>query len=416
MKAEIITIGDEILIGQIIDSNSAFIAEQLSNIGIQTVQITSISDNKQHIINALEEAGQRAGLIILTGGLGPTNDDITKKTITEYFGTKLKFNDKVFNHVKQLLVGRGIEVSEINAQQAQIPENAEILFNNVGTAPGMLFKQNNKIYVSMPGVPFEMKFIVEKRLIPYLQKNISTDEIVKKTVMTQGIPESHLATKIKHWEDNLPEYIKLAYLPQPGIVRLRLSAKGKDKNKLTTEINNEIEKLKQIIPEAIFGYNDISIEQVINNLLKQTSKNLATAESCTGGTIAAMITSIAGSSQIFKGSIVAYSNEAKHKILGVKTSTLETYGAVSKQVVEEMADGVFNLFNTDYAITVSGIAGPTGGTPEKPIGTTWICVAHKNGEKITRKYLFGEHRGRNIRRSALTALNTLRNIILTHSF
>ncbi len=410
MKAEIITIGDEILIGQIIDSNSAFIAQKLNEIGIQVAQISSISDNANHIISALKEAESRADLIIITGGLGPTNDDITKKTLVEYFKTDYIFNEEVFTHVKQLLVGRGIEVSDINKMQAKLPANAEVLFNDVGTAPGMLFKQNGKIYVSMPGVPFEMKFLVKNRLIPYLKEHFNTDEIIHKTVMTQGIPESHLATKIKQWEENLPKEIKLAYLPQPGIVRLRLSAKGKNKEHLTKLIDNEINKLHKIIPEAIFGYDEISIEEVVNKLLLEKQVKLATAESCTGGTIASMITSIPGSSNIFEGSVVSYSNKVKHDILGVKTKTLEKYGAVSKQTVEEMVDGIFNLFDVNYAISVSGIAGPSGGTDEKPVGTVWICVASKN-KKITQKYLFGEHRGRNIRRSSLTALNTLRKMI-----
>jgi len=411
MKAEIITIGDEILIGQIVDSNSAFIAKELNNVGVSVVQITTTSDDVNSIVNSIKQAEKRAEIIILTGGLGPTKDDITKITLSKYFNTKLVHNQEVYNHVKSLLAGRGITMNDLNGKQAYIPENCEILFNKVGTAPGMLFKQNGKVYVSMPGVPFEMKYIITEKFIPFLKENFSTEEIVHKTIMTQGIPESHLAEKIESWENNLPQEIKLAYLPQPGIVRLRLSAIGKDRNKLNTLIENEILKLQKIIPEAIYGFDEEKIELALYKLLKKQKKTMATAESCTGGNISALITSIPGSSSIYKGSIIAYSNEIKHKILNVSKQTLDKYGAVSKQTVEEMCKGLLQSFNTDYVISVSGIAGPDGGTEEKPIGTTWICIASKD-KLIAEKHLFGEDRGRNIRRATLTALNMLRNNFL----
>jgi len=409
MKAEIITIGDEILIGQIVDSNSAYIGQELNKTGISVTQITTISDDKDKILKAISEAEKRADLIILTGGLGPTKDDITKKTIAEYFNDELIFNQDVYNHVKQLLAGRGITMNELNSKQAYVPKGCKVLFNDVGTAPGMLFEKNNKIYFCTPGVPFEMKFLISERLIPYLKEKFTFDSIIHKVVMTQGIPESHLAKLIENWENNLPKEIKLAYLPQPGLVRLRLSAQG-EKEYLSKLIEKEIEKLNKIIPEAIFGYDEEKIEYSVFNLLKEKGKTMSTAESCTGGNISALITSISGSSEVFKGTVVSYSNEIKENVLGVKHETLEKYGAVSQQVVEEMLKGVLNIMQTDYAIAVSGIAGPTGGTEEKPVGTTWIAVGSKD-KIISEKHLFGEERSRNIRRASVTALNILRNFI-----
>ena len=411
MKAEIITIGDEILIGQIVDSNSAFIAKELNDVGVSVVQITTTSDDAESIINSIKQAEQRAEIIILTGGLGPTKDDITKLTLAKYFNTKLVFNQDVYNHVEKLLSGRGITMNDLNGKQAYVPENCEIMFNNVGTAPGMLFNQNAKVYISMPGVPFEMKHIITDRLIPFIKQNYITEEIVHKTVMTQGIPESHLAEKIEDWENNLPQEIKLAYLPQPGIVRLRLTARGKDRGRLNSLIENRVEELQKIIPEAVYGFNEEKIELAVYKLLKKQNKTMATAESCTGGNISALITSIPGSSAVFKGSVIAYSNEIKHKFLNVSENILEMHGAVSQQTVEEMCKGLLNTFETDYAISVSGIAGPDGGTKEKPVGTIWICVASKH-RLIAEKHLFGEDRGRNIRRATLTALNMLRNNFL----
>ena len=412
MKAEIITIGDEILIGQIVDSNSAFIAKELNDVGVSVVQITTTSDEADSIVNSIQAAEKRADIIILTGGLGPTKDDITKNTLTKYFNSKLVFNQAVYNHVESLLSGRGITMNDLNSKQAYVPENCEVLFNNVGTAPGMLFIQNEIIYVSMAGVPFEMKHIIKERLIPYIKHNFNTDEIVHKTLMTQGIPESHLAEQIEQWEDSLPKEIKLAYLPQPGIVRLRLTARGTNRKSLNLLIEKEIDKLQQIIPKALYGFYDEKIELAVYKLLKEQGKTLSTAESCTGGNISALITSIAGSSSVYKGSIIAYSNEVKSKLLNVSHNTLENFGAVSKQTVEEMCVGALKSFNTDFAISVSGIAGPGGGTDEKPVGTTWICVA-SNDKLIAEKHLFGEDRDRNVRRATLTALNMLRTNFLT---
>ncbi len=407
MKAEIITIGDEILIGQIIDSNSAWIAQQLKELGIKIYQITSISDSPEHITKAISDAETHADIIIITGGLGPTKDDLTKETLAKYFNTKLVFNKTVFEKNKELLGKRKIKMNELNTKQAELPENCIILNNTNGTAQGMLFEKNKKTIVSLPGVPFEMKKIITEEFIPFIQKKYKTTSLYHKTVMTQGVPESELSLKIEDWENNLPKDIKLAYLPKPGIVRLRLTGTAEKKKNIAKKIDEEIKKLQKIIPDNIFGYNDISLEEVIKNIFTEKNKTLATAESCTGGNVAKLLTSISGSSKYFKGSVVAYSNEIKSKILDVNKNTLNKYGAVSKQVVTEMAENIIKKFNTDYSIAISGIAGPTGGTTEKPVGTTWIAIADKISVD-TYKFSFGEHRGRNITRATLTSLNLLR--------
>ncbi len=407
MKAEIINIGDELLIGQVINTNAAWMAVELTAAGIDVVQITAVSDKGEAIENALDAAATRADIVLLTGGLGPTKDDITKKVLASYFNSGMIFHEPVFEQVKAIFKARNFEVTEVNRQQAFIPEKCTPLFNKNGTAPGMWFEQNNKVFVSMPGVPFETKVMLKEQVIPKLKSRFSLKSIVYKTVMTTGLGESFLAEKIKHWENNLPENIKLAYLPQPGIVRLRLTAKGDNEIQLRAEIDEQIEKLRLIIDDLIFGFDDITMEEVIGQLLTQGNYTLSTAESCTGGYIAEMITSVAGSSNYFMGSVVSYSNRAKMNLLGVPEKALDKYGAVSKSVVEAMATGARQRFDTDYAVATSGIAGPAGGTAEKPVGTTWIALATPQG--VTSKlFRFGEHRGRNIRRAALAALNLLR--------
>lgn len=410
MTASIVTIGDEILIGQIIDSNSAYIANELNNIGIELVEIVSISDKKEAIVSTINRLFKVSELIITTGGLGPTNDDITKQTLVDYFNTRLVFNEATYDKIKDLLDKRGVPVNERNRNQAMVPESCKLLENEQGTAPGMWFIQNNKSLISLPGVPFEMKTLIKDKVVPEL-KHASDRRIIHKTVLTQGIPESKLAEQIENWENNLPEQIKLAYLPSPGKVRLRLTARGTDDQALNKLLRKEIEKLQLIIPEAIFGYDSESLEEVIGKLLTQNKCSLATAESCTGGTIASMITSVPGSSVYFKGSIVCYSNEVKINQLGVEASLIDKYGAVSEQVVEKMAVNIREIMNTDYSIAVSGVAGPGGGSVEKPVGTTCIAVS-SNTRTWVQKYYFGEHRGRNITRSSLTALNMLRVLIL----
>lgn len=406
MKAEIITIGDELLIGQVIDTNSAWMADQLNLIGIKIAQISSISDNREHILKAIKEAESRADIILMTGGLGPTRDDITKTTLCDFFGTKLIFNQDAYDNIDRLFGSRGFKITPVNCAQAEIPENCIPLPNSNGTAPGMWFEEKGKIYVSMPGVPFEMKSIMSEHVLPRLQ-GLSATTILHRTILTQGVGESFLAAKIESWETALPPFIKLAYLPQPGMVRLRLTGSGSDKQTLESAINESVEALYQLIPEYIFGENDDTLESVNGNLLKDHNYTLATAESCTGGYIAHLITSIPGSSEYFKGSVVAYSNEIKETVLGVAPRTIASYGAVSEETVFEMAAGIIRHFKVNCAIAVSGIAGPDGGTDDKPVGTTWICVLTPKGAE-TKKFTFGEHRGRNIRRAALAALDMLR--------
>jgi len=406
MKAEIITIGDEILIGQIVDTNSAWIANKLNLEGVDIVRIVSISDKKDEIFKALDNINSDTELILMTGGLGPTNDDITKKTLAEYFGVKLIQNEEVLAHVEQFILKRSADMNNRNIKQAEVPENCTVLKNNIGTAPGMQFSFKNKILISMPGVPFEMKELINNHVIPLIQSKQQNFHIIHKVVLTQGLPESTLAEVLEEWENKLPESISLAYLPSPGLIKLRLTAKGNDKLKLENDIKNQVEKLETIIPELICGYDSEKLEQLIGKILIKNKKTIATAESCTGGNIAHLITSIPGSSEYFKGSIVSYSNEIKQKLLNVSISNINTYGAVSKEVVEQMALGARKSLNTDYAIATSGIAGPTGGTKEKPVGTTWIAVA--NGSDVYSKlYVFGNQRERNIQRASLTALNML---------
>ncbi len=407
MIAEIITIGDELLIGQVIDTNSAWIAEQLNLVGIRVHQITSISDNREHILLTLKEAGHRASLILMTGGLGPTKDDITKHTLCEFFDTQLVFHPPTFANVEKLFRARGFEVTEINRRQAEVPESCLPLENPHGTAPGLWFEKKGVIYVSMPGVPFEMKPMITNQVLPRVAHRLNGTFIEHKTILTQGIGESMLAQIIENWEDNLPGNIKLAYLPQPGIVRLRMTAIGDDREVLKNLLNKAINELRNIIPELIFGFDRDTMEGIVGELLKEKSFTLSTAESCTGGYIAHLITSIPGSSDYYTGSTVSYSNQVKTEELGVNADDIVKHGAVSEAVVSQMAAGARSKFNTDFALAVSGIAGPDGGSEEKPVGTTWIALATPE-TIITKKFLFGEHRGRNIRKAALAALNMLR--------
>jgi len=411
MKAEIITIGDEILIGQTVDTNSAWMANQLNLIGVDITRIVSISDNKDEIIKALDDAKNRSELVLITGGLGPTNDDITKPTLAEYFDTKLVQNTEVLKHIEAFVLKRKASMNVRNAQQADVPENCEIIKNELGTAPGMKFKKDGVTFISMPGVPFEMKKIMSDYIIPELRKKDSSEHIIHKVVLTQGWPEARLAEFLEDWEKNIPNEIALAYLPSPGIIKLRLTAKGNDKNLLEQLIADQVIKLEKLIPNLICGYDNERLEDIIGILLKEKNKTLSLAESCTGGNISHLITSIAGSSSYYLGGVVAYANEIKESILGVSKSNIDNYGAVSKQVVEEMAEGVRSLYHSDFAIATSGIAGPTGGNEEKPLGTTWIAIASEN-KVLSKKYVFGNHRGRNIQMASVVALNMLRKVIL----
>jgi nicotinamide-nucleotide amidase len=411
MKAEIITIGDEILIGQIIDTNSAWIAEQFNLNGIEIYQITSVHDNHEHIMEALNKAEEKVDLVIMTGGLGPTKDDITKNALCDYFNTKLVFHQPTFEHIKTRFTKLNIDVNKLNRDQALVPESCTVLFNKAGTAPGLWFEKNETYFVSVPGVPFEMKYLVENEILPRLRVSGKAKAIYHKTVLTQGLPESMLAMKLEEWEDALPANIRLAYLPSPMAVRLRLSATGNNENDLRVLVDSEIEKLQKIIPDYIYGYNIETLAEVIGRILKFNGKTLAVAESCTGGYISHLITSVVGCSAFYKGSVTAYSNEIKENILGVKTSTLTQYGAVSEEVAKEMAIGAMQVLNTDFAVSTTGIAGPDGGTAEKPVGTVWLAVASKNGV-AAQKYVFGDNRERNISRSSQTALQMLRRLVL----
>jgi len=409
MLAEIITIGDEILIGQIVDTNSAFIAQKLNAIGVRVKQISSVSDDRQHILNALAEAHQRADIILITGGLGPTKDDITKKTLAEYFGVGLIENKEALQNVESIfrrLRGVSETLLDVNRQQALVPENCEVILNANGTAPGMWFNYQGKVYMSMPGVPHEMMYLMEEEVIPKLKANFNLPFIIHKTILTAGEGESYLAEKIADIENDLPSYIKLAYLPKLGQVRLRLSGYGEDETLLKDEIKSFAKRLVECIGRSVVAQEDIAIEKAILNYMAENELTLSTAESCTGGYIAHLITQHAGSSKVFFGGAVSYSYELKESILGVKNETLWQYGAVSQETVTEMVQGALLNFKSDYAIAVTGIAGPDGGTPEKPVGTVWIGVA--NAQKtITKKFQFGNKRIQNIERTAIAALNML---------
>ncbi len=411
MKAEIITIGDEILIGQIVDTNSAWIADQFNMNGIEIYQITSVHDDHEHILEALKNAEQKVDLVILTGGLGPTKDDITKNTLCEYFNTKLVVHEPTFQHIKKRFTKLKIDMNRLNRDQALVPEMCIVLPNKEGTAPGIWLEKNDTIFISVPGVPFEMKYLIENEVFPRLRNSGKTKAIYHKTVLTQGLPESMLADKLEKWEDALPDNVKLAYLPSPMAVRLRLSATGKDKALLEKLVESEIDKLKKIIPQNIYGYNNETLAEVIGRILVKNGNTLAVAESCTGGLISHLITSVPGSSKFYNGSVTSYSNQVKEKILGVNHTSLNEFGAVSKQVAIEMASGVRTALNADFALATTGIAGPDGGTDEKPVGTIWIAVATRE-KAIAKKFVFGNNRERNILRSAQTALQMLRKVIL----
>ncbi|WP_121666289.1 competence/damage-inducible protein A [Mesonia aquimarina] len=376
MNAEIITIGDEILIGQIIDTNSAFIAKEFNKIGIDVAQITSIQDEEQHILDSLKQASKRAKVIILTGGLGPTNDDITKKTLCTYFQDELTHHQSVLTHIEKLFEKLDTEISDLNRDQAMLPSKAIALHNAYGTAPGMFFEENNVVYVSLPGVPFEMKSLLTDQVIPLIKDRFQRPYIIHKTVLTYGVGESTIAQKIGSWENNLPNFIKLAYLPGLGRVRLRLSARGDNEQKLISAIDEQIKGLHHLIGDIIKGYEEEeNIEERIAKYLTLNEWSVATAESCTGGKIAARFTSIPGASLFFKGSIVTYATSAKNDVLNIPKDFIEKYSVVSAEITEEMAIRTQKLFNSDFAVATTGNAGPTKGDSEADIGTVFIAVA-----------------------------------------
>ena len=400
------------MIGQTVDTNSAWMAKQLNAIGISIHQITSISDTREAILNALAEVNERADLVLMTGGLGPTRDDITKITLCEYFETHLVMHDDVREGIEKWFEARGIPVLDVNRRQAELPAACEVLRNRRGTAQGMWFEKEGTVFVSMPGVPYEMKGIVEEQLIPRLIAHFERPHIEHFTLMTSGIGESLLADKIKAWEDSLDaEDIHIAYLPSPGVVKVRLSAIGNDKAAIQEKIQRKAKEFEQQVGEYVFGYNDMPLHEAVGNLLKENRLTVSTAESCTGGRIAAALAEFPGSSAFFIGGVVAYANEAKMNLLGVEAGTLARNGAVSQAVIEAMARGAQQRFATDYAVATSGIAGPDGGTETKPVGTVWIAVATPNGVKSV-LHNFGGDRERNIVRAVQATLTLLRNEIL----
>ncbi|MGO1520524.1 MAG: competence/damage-inducible protein A [Sphingobacterium sp.] len=403
MKAEIITIGDEILLGQTVDTNSAWIAQRLAEHQIYAEQITSITDTQEHILQALDHAAKRADLIICTGGLGPTRDDITKQSAALYFGSSLVFNQEVMDHVKNIFSRFSRPMPTVNNTQANVLSNAEILFNDWGTAPGMWVEHEDKIYVFLPGVPFEMKHLLASRVLPRLSGLTTTELVAIRYLLVIGLGESYLAEQIAEIEDTMPRYAHLAYLPQIGLIKLRITVSGNDGEQLEREADNWRDRLSLRIGPAVVGTEDVDFAEIIIRAFAASACTLSAAESCTGGQIAARITAVSGASAIFQGGIVAYANAIKHQLLGVRSTTLEEHGAVSKEAVIEMAIGAQEKLRTTYAIATSGIAGPTGGSPEKPIGTVWIAVAGKN-EVCAKNFLFADDRAVNIERTVSQAL------------
>ena len=409
MKCEVISIGDELLIGQTINTNASWIGEQINILGFTISHCLVISDLKNDIINALDQAYKRSDIIIITGGLGPTNDDITKHTLTEYFNTSLELDLDIEKNIIDYFTNRNLPILQSNRDQALIPKSCQVLPNSRGSASGMWFEKNGVVFISLPGVPYEMKGIMNDHVFSRLLA-LKGDEniIINKTIRTHGMGESFLAEVIKSWEKKLAnENIKLAYLPSPGIVKLRLSIIGKDRKSSEEKLNSYILKLKKLIPEQIYGYDTDTMEGVVSNLLKEKKHTLSIAESCTGGNISKMITSISGSSSFFNGSLVTYTNKSKSHLLYVNEQVIEKHGAVSQEVVEQMAKNVRLKFDSDYGISTSGIAGPTGGTLEKPVGTVWIAVASEK-KVISKKLNLGYNRERNIHVSSLSVLNLLR--------
>ncbi|HCM59989.1 MAG TPA: competence/damage-inducible protein A [Bacteroidales bacterium] len=411
-SAEIITVGDEILIGQTVDTNSAWMGMQLSMRGIRVNRITSVSDRREEIISALNEALGRAPLVLMTGGLGPTSDDITKETLAEYFGTRLVMDYEVLAEISERIAKRNLEMNENNRRQALVPECCRVLANRSGTAPGMLFEKDGKIIVSMPGVPFEMKHIMQIHVLPMLESMSGGRTIVHRNIMTYGTFEAKLAERLEGFESQLPDSVRLAYLPAHGVIKLRLTGSGDDGENVRWTVEEQVRKLYEIIPDVIYGENEVTLEETVGRLLLDSKLTLSTAESCTGGRIASLITSVPGSSAWFTGSVVAYDNSVKTGVLGVNPQTISRFGAVSEETAREMAEGMLRLAKTDYSIAVTGIAGPEGGTPEKPVGTVWIALASRNGVTAER-HRFADDRAINISRSAYTALNLLRKQIIS---
>lgn len=410
MEAAIITIGDELLYGQTVDTNSAWMGSHLADIGIHVAQILSVSDDAEAIVRALDQSASVADLVLITGGLGPTKDDITRETLARYFDSELVVNDEIMQVLETYFQKRGIPILETHRKQARLPAACTPLRNNNGTAWGMWFEKDNKVFVSMPGVPHEMKGLMTEEVLPHIQEQFALPVIVHKHILTAGVGETHLAGKIEDIEDALPKHIKLAYLPAMGFVKLRLTARGADKAALQHELDELTTQMVARIERYVYGYDNDQFEAALGKLLLERGETVSTAESCTGGLIAHMITSIPGSSDYYPGSVVSYSNVAKAELLDVQQSTLDTYGAVSEQTVIEMLKGVCDKFHTNYGIAVSGIAGPGGGTEEKPVGTVWVAAGPPHDIQ-TRKYQWPGNREQNIKLSAVMAMELLRKYL-----
>lgn len=407
ISAEVVTIGDEILFGQITDTNTQWIGTELTNIGIRVVRKSSVGDQTPAILGVLREAHERANVIIITGGLGPTKDDITKKTLCDYFGVGMVRNETALAVVTGFFEKRGRPMTDLNRGQADLPANAVYIQNDWGTAPGMWFEHEGRVYVSLPGVPFEMKNLMTHRILPKLHDHFNPPIIKHKMMLTAGIGESFLAERIEAWEDALPPHIRLAYLPSFGGVRLRLTATGTDDALLTRELEQQVAGVLPIIEPYVYGYDNDTLESIAGRLLKAKDWTLGIAESCTGGAVSARITSVPGSSAYFQGSIISYSNDVKISQLGVSPDTLATAGAVSEETIRQMAEGVRNALKTDVGIATSGVAGPDGGTPDKPVGTVWIAVSTPT-ETRTRLLTLGQYRDQNIQLTTTYLLNLLR--------
>ncbi len=410
MKAEIITIGDEILIGQIVDTNAAYIAQRLNSAGFVVSERSSVGDRAEQIVRAIEQSMRRSDVVITTGGLGPTKDDITKTTLATLFGGGMHVDRRVEEHVRTMLAARNIEFNELNRSQAMVPDSCEVLFNAHGTAPGMWFERDGKVVISLPGVPFEMRHLMEDEVLPRLKSRFALRQIVHRTMITSGIAESMLAARIAEWEDALPEHLHLAYLPSPNIVRLRLSAYEVDGEAVAQEIEERFRILEELIADHVVGYEGATVQEQVHRLLVESGKTLAVAESCTGGSIAAKFTAMAGASAYFLCGVTAYANEAKRDILGVDASLIEQYGAVSEQVARAMAEGVRHISGADYAVATTGIAGPSGGTAEKPVGTVWFAVSSERGT-VAMMRNSGTDRGQIIDRATAYAIELLRDHI-----
>lgn len=408
MQTHLITIGDEILVGQTINTNAAWIGEQLALIGIKVNKTITISDTREDILNTLEQSKKEADLVLVTGGLGPTKDDITKATLCEFFDTELVLNEEVLADVKGYFEEKNKPFLEVNRLQAMLPKSAEIIRNYVGTASGMWFEKENTHFVSMPGVPYEMKFLMSNGILEKIKAIFPTKDLFHYTVLTQGIGESYLAEIIKDWEDDLRDKgLSLAYLPSPGMVRLRITSFNGNEKVVMEKAN----QLFDLVPKHIYGVENDTLATVVGNLLKEKGKTVSLAESCTGGYVSHLITEVPGSSAYYEGTIVCYSYDIKENELNVPHEILIERGAVSEEIVNILSEEVKKKYKTDYAIAISGIAGPDGGTPDKPVGTVWIAVRN-NKKVVAKKFIFGKDRKRNIKQSALTALNMLRLLIL----